>query len=92
MSGLADLKNEKVVKLNKTNFNEFIDMLIVAYDEGRIEDFIAIFSHKYKEGEEVEGSSANITNLWFSGEEGSSVHCLGLVDVMRERIHDFMRD
>ena len=79
----------KVIRLNQTNFHNFIDKLTKAYDEDRLEDLICIFSDKYAEGEDVEGFSASVRNYWFSGEGGSSLHSLGLVELMKTEILNY---
>ncbi len=81
----------KIIKLNRTNFHDFLDKTIKAYEENRLNDFICIVSHKYPEGEEEEGFYAAIDNYWFSGDNGSCVHSLGLLELMKKYIIDYMK-
>ncbi|HDY89672.1 MAG TPA: hypothetical protein ENH82_16360 [bacterium] len=82
----------KIIKLNRTNFHDFIDDLIKAYDEDRLNDFICICSYHYPENDEKEGFNASIDKYWFSGKLGGSIHSLGLVEIMRQEIIDYIKD
>ena len=82
----------KVIKLNRTNFHDFIDDLVKAYDEKRLNDFVCIVSHRNPKGKEREGFTASIGNYWFSGDDGSSVYSLGLVEMMKQKILNYIED
>ncbi|MHC4159531.1 MAG: hypothetical protein ACYSSO_10690 [Planctomycetota bacterium] len=81
-----------VIKLHKPGqkeFEQFLEMLKEAYTENRIYNFICITEIKYKEP--VQGVSAALECYWFS-ENMTSVGCLGLCDVMKENILQYMAD
>lgn len=81
-----------LVRLHKSYFHEFLGEIARAYDEDRLEDFICIYSSKYPAGKEVEGFVSIVGKYWFSGDNGSTVHSLGLVEVMRDEILRYMRE
>ena len=79
----------KVIRLNQTNFHNFMDKIQKAYEENRLDDFICICSTKYPEGEETEDSDTVLGYYWFTGADGSAVKSLGLTEVMKRKIMDY---
>lgn len=80
----------QVIRLNKTNFHDFMEDIVKAYDENRLDEFICIISEKPPEESALDGSFATTENYWFSGKRGSSVHTLGLLEVMKEQVMSYM--
>ena len=81
-----------LIKLHKSNFHEFLAQIQEAYDEGRLNDFICIYSAKYPAGQEISGFTASVGKYWFSGDNGSTIQSLGLCDLMKDHLLDYIRD
>lgn len=81
----------EVVRLNRTEFHEYIDDLVKAYDEDRLKDFISIHTADYKEDKDQDGAGY-IQTYWFSGGGGGCIHCVGMVEHMKQKILDFIKD
>lgn len=84
------MSKHKVIPFPQTPFDDFIDELSQLNRENRLTDFICMFSNSYKEGEEVEGFSSEMRNYWFG--KTSTLTCLGLTDVMKDIILEYMRE
>ena len=69
-------------------FDSFLDMLRLAYNEDRIKGFICIYEARYPEGKDIEGFVGTLDKYWF-GE--SSTQCLGLCEMMKADILDWVR-
>ena len=73
---------------SQSAFDGFLDDLRDAYKEKRLNNFICIYDHKYKKGEEKEGFVNGIGNYWFG--EKSTIYLLGLVEVIKDEILHYM--
>lgn len=80
----------KVIPFPQSPFEEFLDEQKQLYHEDRLTDFICISKNRYKEGEKVDGFNAQIKRFWFG--ETSTLTCLGLVEVMKDVILEYMRE
>ena len=77
-----------VIRLKPDAFRDFLDDLEDAYKDKRLKTFICIAQTRYKQGEEQEGFNSELPTYWFGGE--SCVECLGLVEVMKAKILEYM--
>ncbi len=77
------MKTNKVIPLSK--FDKFLDDLSQLNHEGRLKDFVCIFSNSCDEVDKTE-----VYDYWFG--ETSTVMCLGLVEVVKDRILEYMRE
>jgi len=82
--------DQKVTRLFGDEFLDFLEAVKEAHNDDRIDTFICITRTKHKKGEEVPGFTG-IPSYWFSEKE-STVYCLGLCDVMKDNIREYMRD
>ncbi|KKN46573.1 hypothetical protein LCGC14_0671690 [marine sediment metagenome] len=82
-----------LIHLTRSNFREFIEGLERSHEEGRLNDFICIHSSKYPESQKVpEEFQSLITHHWFTGDNGSCLTSLGMLDIMKEYIIRYMND
>ena len=86
-----EVDKRKTVPLFNSAFNEFLDELKELNSEGRLKDFICIYSNSVKEKDKKEGEvNLEVHDYWFG--ETNVVFCLGLLEVMKERIHEYKRE
>lgn len=78
------LTKHKIVPFPLSQFDEFLDELKQLCREDRLKDFVCIYSNSRKEDEEIE-----VFDYWFG--ETSTVMCLGLIEVIKDRILEYMR-
>lgn len=81
----------EVIRLNHTEFHEYIDDLVKAFDEDRLKDFISIHTADYEEGKDL-GGVGYVRNYWFSEGGGGCINCVGMVEYMKQKILDFLKD
>lgn len=82
--------SEVVVEFPRSSeFYKFLEGLRVAYDEGRLLNFLCIYDYDYREGEELEGFACGIDSYWYGR---SSTMCLGLSEVIKARVLDYIRE
>lgn len=74
---------------NETVFYDFLAELREAYDKNLLNNFICIYSKNYKDDEEHNGFVGRNRSYWFGK---SSSECLGLTDLAKEMILDYIRD
>jgi len=74
---------------NKQPFHEFLDELREAYNKNLLRNFVCLYSRDHKNDEEDEIFVGKNLSYWF-GE--SSTECLGLTDLMKEMILDYIRE
>jgi len=74
---------------NKQSFHAFLDDLKDAYYKGLTNSFICIYSRDFKEDKRHEGFIGTNLSFWF-GE--SSTECLGLTDLMKQIILEYIAD
>ena len=80
----------KVLMFSKKQpFHEFLNELKEVYDNDLANNFICIYSRDYKKGEEVEGFTGRNLCYWFGN---SSSECLGLCEIMKTEILDYIRE
>lgn len=85
------IKKSNVINFpTQSAFDRFLDDLRDAYKENRLNNFICIYDHEYKKGEEREGFVNGIGNYWFG--EKSTIYLLGLLEVMKDEILKYMFD
>ena len=82
--------SDKVEKFYPTGFYKFWNELLEAYKENRLQDFICIYTKDYPEGEEREGFLSLIDKYWFSVSGKGTVNLIGLVEVMKAEMLDYM--
>lgn len=75
---------------NPNAFYSYLENLRKAYDEGRLKNFICIYSCDYEEEEHrPKEFIEKIEPYWFG--EKSCVYLLGLTDIMKDEIREFMK-
>lgn len=72
----------------KVPFKEFLENLELAYDEGLLDDFVCIYSRKFKGDESHEGIVSDVNSYWFGK---SSAILLGLCSMVNSEIIDFIK-
>ena len=82
----------KVVEFPNPNaFYSYLEGLKKAYDEDRLKNFICIYSCDYEEEElRPKEFMEKIEPYWFG--EKSCVYLLGLTDIMKDEIREFMKE
>lgn len=79
----------KVLQLRKVGaFDEFLSDLKQAYDEGKLTTIVCIAQVKLDDNED--NMVNELPGYWFGGD--SCVGVLGLLEVMKRRVHDYMAD
>ena len=81
-----------LIKLHKSNFHEFLSEIQEAFEEDRLNDFICISSAKYPPGQEISGFTASVGKYWFSGDAGNTVQAIGLCELMKDHLLDYIKD
>lgn len=71
-------------------FYDFLAELKTAYDEDRLENFICIYNFKYRQEDKLEEFMYGIGKHWFGQE--SCIYMLGLIDIMKDEIREFMKE
>jgi len=70
-------------------FYEFLDEVKEAYDKGLLRNFVCFYSRDYHKDEDPGDFVGRNGSYWFGK---SSSECLGLTELMKQQILDFIRE
>jgi hypothetical protein len=79
----------QLIRLPQTDFEDFLDSMRDAWNEGRLKGFVCQVRMDYRDGEDGDGFVDSLPGYWFGFE--SCVEALGLVTVMKDRLLCYMR-